>query len=378
MKNKTIIILSQVNFDDSPYTSYTHYHAMELVKLGYKVIVLASVTIKPGVSLNKYNGRCFIDGVEVIYFKRLGFSNILYKSKINLNAISYYIGCHKIIKNIFAKYNVVLIDAHTFKVQGVVASYLKKKYNVVTIVTSHGTSLNRNLQFKNGINSIKKVSSIVDYMVCVSEKIERELCSLGIINTKVIYNGVISYDNDIDNNNYNIITVGYFTKIKNFDKVIMAFAKVINMFPSARLTIVGDGRIKNDLIKLAQDLNVDKYVCFTGILSNDKVNYLLAKNNIFVLPSSPEGFGITYVEAMNNGCIVIGTKNEGIDGFIKDNVNGFLTNVDVDEICDKILYVFNNNCDKIRMTGMKDARMLTWENNAKKYVELLGETNEEK
>ena len=105
---------------------------------------------------------------------------------------------------------------------------------------------------------------------------------------------------------------------------------------------------------------------------------MLSKSNIFVLPSSPEGFGITYVDAMNNGCIVIGTRGEGIDGFVKDGVNGFLNNVDVDEISDKILYIFNNNCDKIRKTGIKDAKMLTWENNAKKYIELLGEANEEK
>ena len=105
MKNKTIVILSQVNFDNSPYTSYTHYHAVELVNLGYKVIVLASVTIKPGVDLNKYTGVHCIDGVDVIYFRRIGFSNILYKSKINLNAISYYMGCRKIIKRIFDKSN---------------------------------------------------------------------------------------------------------------------------------------------------------------------------------------------------------------------------------------------------------------------------------
>ena len=104
---------------------------------------------------------------------------------------------------------------------------------------------------------------------------------------------------------------------------------------------------------------------------------MLSKSNVFVLPSSPEGFGITYVEAMNNGCIVIGTRGEGIDGFVKDGVNGFLTNVDVDEISDKILYILNNNCDKIRKTGIKDAKMLTWENNAKKYIELLGDINGE-
>ena len=68
MKNKTIVILSQVNFDNSPYTSYTHYHAVELVNLGYKVIVLASVTIKPGVDLNKYTGVLMLFTLEGLVF----------------------------------------------------------------------------------------------------------------------------------------------------------------------------------------------------------------------------------------------------------------------------------------------------------------------
>ena len=81
------------------------------------------------------------------------------------------------------------------------------------------------------------------------------------------------------------------------------------------------------MIRQATDLNVSQYVCFTGALSNDKVNELLSKSNVFVLPSSPEGFGITYVEAMNNGCIVIGTRGEGIDGFVKD-FEGTLTEIE--------------------------------------------------
>lgn len=222
------------------------------------------------------------------------------------------------------------------------------------------------------------MASSIDWMICVSQKIQRNLMNLDIINTKVIYNGVNQYEFEKNNNNFNIISVGYFTKSKNFDILIKAFAKVIKKIPKARLTIVGDGILKDSLINASDELGIGKYVTFTGALDNYEVNKLLSKSNVFVLPSSPEGFGIVYVEAMNNGCIVIGTKNEGIDGFVKDGVNGFLTNVDVNEISDRIIDIFNNKYDDIRNRGYSDAKELTWDNNVKCYIELLGETNEEK
>lgn len=373
---QTIIILTHFNDAVKPnYAPYVHNHAMALSKLGYNVIVLVSIPIKSNTIFKSFSTEV-INGVKIVYFKRLGFSNFLYKSKINLNAISYYLGCKNIIEKIFKENNVVAIDAHTFKTEGVVASKLKRKYNTSTFVTLHGTSFERNLHFKNGICSIRKVASSVDYMICVSEKLEKKLLDLGINNTKVIYNGANQYDYSRDNNNFNIITVGYFTRVKNFDIVIRAFAKVIKRFPMAKLTIIGDGVLSNELKTLVYDLKVENFVKFTGVLDNRGVNRLLSKSNIFVLPSSPEGFGIAYVEAMNNGCIVIGTKNEGIDGFVKNGVNGFLTNVDVNEISDRIIDIFNNKYDDIRDKGYKDARILTWENNAKKYIELFGECYE--
>lgn len=373
MKKKTIIILSQATSNDKiPYTSYVHNHAISLKSMGYNVIVLASVVIKPGKKNKRFNCEQVIDGIKVVYFKRLGFSNILYKSKINLNAISYYFGSKKIINRLIKEENVVLLDAHTFKVQGVAASYLKKKYNLKTFVTLHGTSFDRNLHFKNGINSIKKVAKIVDYMVCVSPKIERQLNNLDIINTKVIYNG-INFNKNKSNKkiSYSIITVGSFTYDKNIDIVVKSFKKILKKYPDSHLTIVGEGVLKDKIYEEAK-LIMDK-ITFTGFLPNDVVLNHLSNSEVFVLPSSPEGFGICYAEAMNNGCITIGTIGEGIDGFIKDKENGFLVNINEKEIASLIMDIFDNkyDLDSIRKNAYNDTTKLTWDENAKGYVELL-------
>jgi glycosyltransferase involved in cell wall biosynthesis len=42
--------------------------------------------------------------------------------------------------------------------------------------------------------------------------------------------------------------------------------------------------------------------------------------------SAPETFGLSYLEAMAAGNIVIGAKGYGIDGIVRDGINGFLCN----------------------------------------------------
>ena len=101
----------------------------------------------------------------------------------------------------------------------------------------------------------------------------------------------------------------------------------------------------------------------------------MGKSEIFLMPSSPEGFGIVYAEAMHNKCITIGTKNEGIDGFIINGKNGFLVNTDEEEITNLIDKIYKNeyNLQNIRDNAYKTVEKLTWEQNAKNYLKLLKE-----
>jgi glycogen synthase len=51
---------------------------------------------------------------------------------------------------------------------------------------------------------------------------------------------------------------------------------------------------------------------------------MMDKTEVFIMVSDNETFGLVYLEAMSRGCIVIASKNGGMDGIIKNGVNGFL------------------------------------------------------
>lgn len=389
MENKTIIILSHVGFDDSPYCSYVQAHAKALVEQGYHVKVFAMIPWFPFFSYFQKKRRSFlsrirnhkkqvqnIDRVEVIYKKTFSISNLFYNSKINLNGIFYYHAIKKKFRKIYKNEDVERIDAHTFKVEGYAAYRLKKKYpNVKTTVTLHGTSFERNVTTKNGTHQIKKIFQKVDYAICVSDKIKKEINALGVYNAKVIYNGIHQYHLELcdkEKYQYNILSVGNLIKQKNNDIVIKAIHKILNQYQDVKLTIVGEGVEKNNLENLVQELDMTENVTFIERISNSQVLNLMNESYLFIMPSVSEGFGIVYPEAMSVGAITIGTKGEGIDGFIKNEENGFLVNPDEDEIAQLIQKIYQKeyNVEEIRKKAYQDSKELTWENNAKKYLEL--------
>ena len=86
-------------------------------------------------------------------------------------------------------------------------------------------------------------------------------------------------------------------------------------------------------------------------------------------------FGLVYLEAMAKGCIVIGTKGQGIDGVIIDKVNGFLCeakNIDeLTEIFKRISSMPKEELKNISKNAIQTARQLTDEKAAKKYLDSV-------
>lgn len=376
-KSKVIVILTHFSNDGSLSTSFVHSHAIALAKEGHNVIEICVNSYFPFIANKKNilpkNSIIHDNGVKIIYRKRLGFGSFLNNFKLNFNGFSYYLVAHKEIRKILKNQKIDLLDAHMFQIEGYAAYKLKKKYDVNTFITCHGSSFNKAFETERGKLKIKKIARIIDKYICVSNKIKNQIESLGINNAEVIYNGIELHPKKKTVKENNIVTVASLVKLKNIDVVINSYKKVKEYFPNVKLNIIGSGVLEQELKDLA---GADKDISFLGQLSNETVYEYLEKNLIFLLPSSPEGFGIVYVEAMYNGCITIGTKGEGIDGFINSK-NGFLVNVDVAEITSVICKILQDpkKYEKLQDNAIKSAMGLSWSENARKYIELLGGKN---
>jgi len=135
-----------------------------------------------------------------------------------------------------------------------------------------------------------------------------------------------------------LITVSRFDKRKNHEKVIMSLRNLKQIYPSIIYICIGYGDEEKNIKKLVEELNLKEQVMFFKDISNELKNALVAKSNIFVMPSiihkkSVEGFGIAYVEAAQYGIPSIG----GIDGGAADAIDHKKTGL----VCD------GNNLDAI-------------------------------
>lgn len=114
-------------------------------------------------------------------------------------------------------------------------------------------------------------------------------------------------------------SVGRLTKQKNQAFLLEIFASYKKVVPTAKLLLVGDGELKNDLIAKAKQLGVARDLVLPG--NRKDIPACLSSMDIFLLPSLFEGLPNTVIEAQAVGvpCIISNTitKEVLITNYIK-------------------------------------------------------------
>jgi glycosyltransferase involved in cell wall biosynthesis len=111
--------------------------------------------------------------------------------------------------------------------------------------------------------------------------------------------------------------------IKNHKLILRAMKAVITEVPSARLVLVGDGPLRDELTQFVhQDSAVHDAVRFLG--ERDDVPRILKNLDLFVLPSLSEGMSLTLVEAMAASLPIVVTEVGGNPAIITNEESGLL------------------------------------------------------
>ncbi|TKX85903.1 glycosyltransferase family 1 protein [Halorubrum sp. SS5] len=158
-------------------------------------------------------------------------------------------------------------------------------------------------------------AQVPQYPIAVSSVTADGLTKLGPSREQitVVPNGInIDRIKEVEptNDGFEIIFVGRLIKDKNVDQLIQAFDNVASNEPSITLGIIGDGPKKEALKQMAETCDNSNQITFLGFLDEyDDVLAHMKSANVFVSPSTREGFGITYLEAMAAGCNVIGANH---------------------------------------------------------------------
>ena len=119
------------------------------------------------------------------------------------------------------------------------------------------------------------------------------------------------------------VFVGRLAVEKNLGALIQAWPIVRESFPSARLTLVGEGPERPALERLARELGLSgAAVALPGAL--DDVEAMLRSADLFVLPSIEEGMSIALLEAMALGTPLVASAIPGNRRLVADFKHGRL------------------------------------------------------
>jgi glycosyltransferase involved in cell wall biosynthesis len=188
------------------------------------------------------------------------------------------------------------------------------------IVTQHNSVVeqSRRPSFKWRIMPwlYRRLLPMADDIVCVSVGVAQEMaatCGISRDRMRVIYNGLIddAFDDRLQGTPDHtwfadrapvVVAMGRLVPQKDFETLIRAFAMVP---PPARLMILGEGPLEDELRTLTQTLGVGDRVAFAGFRTNPLPYLRMA--TLFVMSSRFEGFGNVLVEALASGTPVVST-----------------------------------------------------------------------
>lgn len=139
-----------------------------------------------------------------------------------------------------------------------------------------------------------------------------------------------------------LLYVSRIAKEKNLDFLFEAARKLFKKRHDLHLLMVGGGPELQYYQQKVIDWDIEQYVTFTDMMEKNTCNRFFGGADIFVFPSITETQGIVVTEAMAAGIPVVAVNKMGPGDFITDGVDGFLTDLNIDEFADKIEKLADN------------------------------------
>lgn len=374
---------------DIPYV--IHYFAKEWQKNNINVRVINTRMVYPKVfnitSKGRYRNRfdkiytykneeIKITRVPIVQYPRMN------HSKRSIKKYTEYL--LKILNN--EKFNPDIILTHMISPGTLLGAELKKKLNVPLVSTLHIGDIGylNNIFWKK---EFYKIERYIDAYGFRSEIIRNRfidkhsslvkdkpifIATSGISEKSIINKGDLT--KKIEKKTNEILVVSTFIKRKNIDLILYAINELKGKY-EFKLTVIGSGPEKENLIKIVKELELDKYVDFLGQQKRADILKYMRSADIFALISKNETLGMVYLEAMASGCIVIGSKNEGIDGIIISEKNGYLCNAgdykELSNLIEQILLFSEEEKKKILINSYKKIKDQTEEKVSMEYLGFL-------
>lgn len=203
-------------------------------------------------------------------------------------------------------------------------------------------------------------------------KNEPFICYSGVPEKFLSYSIDVS-EKDFDSQKLTMITAGRLIECKNINSVIDAAHKVLKD-TDFEYIVAGEGPLMQPLKEQAESCGLSEKINFLGQIDREVLQRKMAESQLYVMISH-DTFGLVYIEAMLQGCIVIASRGGGIDGVVVDGVNGFLCEEgnaeELAQVIEKIRALSPEEKRKIASNAIETAKNFSEAKMSKQYLENI-------
>lgn len=224
-----------------------------------------------------------------------------------------------------------------------------KKARVPLFVHFHGYDASIRTVLDSNRDAYRKMFDYASGIVAVSEAMKNRLLSLGAPPERLHLNTCgVDPDRFAGGNPETkgpvFLGVGRFVEKKAPYLTVLAFSKVVQAVPDARLIMVGDGPLLGPCKRLAAALGLGSTIEFLGVQGSSRISELMRNARAFVQHSLEaddgdcEGTPVAVIEAQMTGLPVVSTRHAGIPDVVVDGETGFIVHEgDADGMSDRML-----------------------------------------
>lgn len=234
--------------------------------------------------------------------------------------------------NIFLKENNINVVLAEYGLVGAEVAAICYQANVPLIVHFHGYDASMKSVLEEYKDKYRQMFEKADAIIGVSKVMINKLIELGAVKEKLHYNpygpnlSFSSVNPDYDSTTF--VSIGRFVDKKAPYLTLLAFKKLKQFFPKAKLVMAGDGYLLETCKNLAETLEID--VIFEGAISHAKVvslfesSFCFIQHSIIAISGDSEGTPVAILEAQAAGLPVISTYHAGIQDIVVHKQTGFL------------------------------------------------------
>ena len=265
----------------------------------------------------------------------------------------YLRGCIGALRDAIIEKKIEVILAHT-ETPGYLACAVADELSIPVVTVLHGIETSKRYQHGAGQPGfLRRVFSRSDRLVLVGEPLLDFVRNYtdSFDHVRIVYNGfrekgaapfrtrrVLERPGRVE-----MVSVSNLVDGKGIDVNLAALGRPELKAYDWHYHIIGGGPIRSSLEAQAHALQISERVTFHGQCNHDVVFQRLSTCDLFTLPSSPEAFGVAYLEAMACGLLTIGVKGQGPSCFIKDGYTGILIRErDTEGLASQFVAIFNN------------------------------------